>query len=179
MQLVDPVERVKDYATGKQNLCLIGNRLADRTGKPEFAKQASADCQEALQYMSANDEPQLWGTAQNNLAISYAIYAGLSKDPQALKQAISEFTNAQAVFTQKRFPVNWAEVEVNLAELNCRLSLLTGEARYLDTSDEHSKAALKVFIANNVAKYSDYITRLMAKVKQCDRQNIAVCECSP
>ncbi len=174
----DKVMQPKDYAKTKQNLCLIGHRLANLTKEKEYALQAISDCKEAISGLSQHSDPQAWGMAQNNLAISYALFAGLSKDEQSLEKAITEFSKAQTNFTKERFPVNWAEVEINKAELNCRLAILKQDAAYFDKTNKHSMLALPVLVEHNVATHIDYITRLLDTVKSCDISNISSCKCS-
>jgi tetratricopeptide (TPR) repeat protein len=176
---IDKVTQPKDYAITKQNLCLIGNRLADLMKNKKYVLQAINDCKEAVSGLSQHSNPQVWGMAQNNLAVGYALLADLSQDEHVFETAILEFSKAQENFTKERFPVNWAEVEINKAELNCRLAILKQDITFFDKSNKHGMLALPVFIEHNVATNIDYATRLLDTIKSCDTSDISSCKCSP
>lgn len=168
----------EEYSSARQNMCLIGHRLAQRTKQTKFLKESIADCQIATTVITSTTAPQAWAMAQNNLAVSYAMMAEFTEDATAFEDALKEFTKSQSVYTRDKFPANWAEVQANKAELSCRLAVSSGDPSSLDDVGEYAESAREIFSDKNLDRYVDYVDNLLLKVSNCDRSNVKKCSCS-
>ena len=179
--VLQPEFQPVDWALTQQNICLSlyrkgYNRGAD--GIP-LVHLAGEHCREALRWLDPQKSGLTWAMVQNNLAVSLAILAQLEGNPDQLAAAIDEFTKAQSVYTKDRFPANWAEVEINLGELNCNLAVLRKDAAYLNDAILHSEQALQVLMSKKLGRYQTYLEGLLKTYRACQDQDIAACSCSP
>ncbi|MFC7048747.1 hypothetical protein [Emcibacter nanhaiensis] len=170
-----------DWALTQQNICLSLYRKGYNRGTEgiPLVHLAGEHCREALRWLDPEKTGLTWAMVQNNLAVSLAILSQLEGKPDQLAAAIDEFSKAQTVYTRERFPANWAEVEINLGELNCNLAVLRRDAAYLEEAITHSEQALQVLMSKKLGRYQTYLEGLLKTYKACQQEDISKCSCSP
>ena len=180
LTLIDREEAPLAFTHLHQNMCVGHFRRAMRVGGaagvPD-AEEAIRRCTLARDTVSIREAPLEWAMVQNNLAVATAINATLRNEPEALAAAIEEFKAAQQGFRRDVYPAKWAEVEVNLGELNCNLARLKKDKAPIDTGLQHAEASLEQFIRFGVEAYAGYARTIISNLQAC-RADIASCKCS-
>lgn len=161
-----------------QNQCVIKYRLGGIKKQQAIIYSAIKDCEAAKQIISPAKHPNAYAMTENNLAISHAILAEVKSSPSLLRDALSYFDQAQRIYTKERFAVNWGQVELNKAELQCNLALMTKDQSLLDSAKVSAESAGLIFIENNVAAYQAYTENLLGKIAHCQQNILEECRCS-
>ena len=170
------------YAQRLQNQCVLKYRIGAMKQSEETLLSAVDDCKAAKATISSKDHPAKAAMILNNLAVSYAIMAEVKKDPDAFQdafqQALGSFDNAQQIYTKEQYPLNWGEVEINKAELKCKLSLVAKDKNWMGESRKSAEAALLIFVQKGVEPYQKYAENLISKIQLCNDLPIEDCQCS-
>lgn len=166
------------YAQRLQNQCMIKYRLGAMGQERSRIQSAIKDCRDAKQYVDVQDNPQQYAMILNNLAISHAILAEVGDSIDSFNQALLIFSRAQKVYTKALYPVNWGEVELNKAELKCKLAIATKDMEVLADAKISAEQSLLLFIEKNIPRYRDYVEQLLLKIVQCQKGGFTICQCS-
>lgn len=166
------------YAQRLQNLCVIEYRLGGAKQEPELLKAAIRDCSQAKSLLQVSEHPHIVAMIQNNLAISHAILAEVNASPALSREALTQFNQAQQIFTVDAFEVNWAQVELNKAELTCKLALMEKTHERLHEATALAEAAQLVFIKHQIGGYQRYVEGLLDKIASCSSTDLERCKCS-
>jgi hypothetical protein len=180
LTLIDKESAPLAFAHLHQNVCVGHFRRAMRVGGAPGVSdtdEAMRRCALAREAVSFREAPLEWAMVQNNLAIATAINATLRNEPEALAAAIEEFQAAQLGFRSDVYPAKWAEVEVNLGELNCNLARLKRDKTPIDAGLQHAEASLEQFIRFGVDAYAGYARKVISNLQAC-RADITTCKCS-
>lgn len=151
------------YSMRMQNQCVLKYRLGSVQNNLALLESAEQDCKKAQTYINRQRHPHQWGMIQNNLAVSYAIKAEISAEENAFLDALQAFHLAQLVYTATDYPANWAEVEINKAELNCKLAQKKKDHSLLTQSTQQAESALLVFKQQGLKHYETYARQLLEK----------------
>lgn len=176
--LSEPDDNPLYYAQRLQNRCVLQYRLGSLQQSEDLLRAAIQDCQRAQEVIRVDEHHKDAAMIMNNLAISYAILAELKQSEEAFIDALASFNQAQTIYSQQQYPLNWAEVEINKAELQCKLALVSAERSYADAATESAESALLIFMQRQVKPYQQYAENLLSKLNQCAQLPIEQCECS-
>jgi hypothetical protein len=179
LDALDPDRRPLDWAITQQNICLALYQHGARLGGEAAAqvREAKKRCADAVARLSPDNTAIDWAMAQNNLAAATAILAQMEGDADGLSGAVADFTAAQRVYRRETLPENWAEVELNLGELQCNLGVLKNDPGAFDVSLAHLDSALEVFIDKGNARYRRYAENLASSVRACQANGMEQCTC--
>lgn len=168
-----------DWAITQQNACLAlyqqGLRRGD-AGRP-LVEEAHRRCALARDRLSADEAPLAWAMVQNNYAVTLAILGEMETNAQRLNEAREAFETAQQVYRRETLPANWAETEINLAELSCHIARVSDDPAELDTAAGHGEAALEILIVQGLHKYRRYTKSLLRAIESCQSNGLAECRC--
>lgn len=89
----------------------------NRLTRPQQMQRCVKLCRRALALVAREEEPELWATLQVKLANSL-FQTPLGNRTRNIEQAISHYSNALEVYTQKAFPAEWASTINSLALAN-------------------------------------------------------------
>ncbi len=127
-------ESAADLAALLQEIARL-TRLSEMPRKVEL-------CEQALRVAKREDNPQLWGALQNDIANALA-QNPLGNRADNLEQAIAHYELALHVYTRDAFPTDWAMTQNNLA--NAYLYRIRGErAENLARAIEYYQNALQI-----------------------------------
>jgi CHAT domain-containing protein/tetratricopeptide (TPR) repeat protein/DNA-directed RNA polymerase subunit RPC12/RpoP len=100
-------------------------------------------CQQALNMVSRQNQPKLWASLQDQLAISLA-QSPLGNLAENLEEAIHHSQLALKIYTHRAFPERWAGIQNNLA--SAYTERICGErAENLEQAIHYCQQALKVY----------------------------------
>ena len=100
-------------------------------------------CQQALNQVSRNRNPQLWGSLHLELAISFGKNPLGDRD-ENIEKSIEHHQQALEVFTRQAYPDDWANIQTNLAS-NYRNRQRGESAENIETAIQLCLQALDVF----------------------------------
>jgi len=123
------------------------NRIrGDRAENLEFAICKS---EEALQLITRETEPELWGQIHNSLGLTYRDRIWGDKTDN-LELAIAYYQNALQVRTRDEYPKEWAQTQMNLA-VAYRHRIKGDKAENLELAITANQAALQVYTPQKFA----------------------------
>jgi tetratricopeptide (TPR) repeat protein len=113
-------------------------------GNKAVNMELSIECYaQALKVITISEDPENWGTSQNNLAVAYNNRIRGDR-AENLEQSIECYRAALEVYTQADLPLAWADTQNNLAvAYNNRIR--GDRAENLEQSIECYRAALEVY----------------------------------
>lgn len=168
-----------DWSITQQNACLALYQQGLRQGSVGrvLVEEARWRCSLARARLSPEQAPLAWAMVQNNYAVTLAILGEMDASARQLNDAREAFEAAQSVYRRDSLPSNWAEVEINLAELSCHMARLEEDPALLDVASRHGEAALEIFILRGMQKYRRYTEALLQAVERCRSAGLGDCRC--
>jgi tetratricopeptide (TPR) repeat protein len=125
----------------RNTLLEILDELNHPTGLSEMPRRIDL-CRQALQIISRETQPALWGMLQDDLASSLA-ETPMGLRAENLEQAIHHYQQALEVRTRQNSPEEWASTQNNLA--NTYRDRIYGEqAENIELAIHHYQQALEV-----------------------------------
>ncbi len=179
LEVMRPKSEPLGWAQAQQNLCSALYQFGAARGKAgiDLAREAPAHCRTALRHLTVDQSPLDWAMIQNNYAASTAVLAQLRDDKVGLKAAVREFKRAEIVYTRNRLPEQWAEVEINLGQLYCRIAQFGSDSVTYDQAVIHAENALEVFMQKEVMYYERYSQKELEGIRACRDGDSAHCAC--
>jgi len=116
--------------------------LIEQRTDPRDMPQRIVLCQNALQLVHRDTQPELWAHLQDRLALS--LFRNLQgEQAENMEQAIAHFEQALEVYTQEFFPEEWARTQFNLGDVY-RLRIRGERGENLEEAIDHLEQALLI-----------------------------------
>ncbi len=135
-EIVDAGRQDRQDALARIGLAISQYRLGERYLQPQYFQEAITTYESALEFVSEDKTPDLWGLIQSGLGAVYTLMGERTTDPAYLEKGIEHSEKALSVFSPERAPYYWGSTASNLGACYTRMAERNQSAGLLNKAKE-------------------------------------------